>query len=223
MDDTHKQEVLTILRWLKDGPPGAIPVVQHGRQIASLVALTWRDVDEASSITLLAHWREQANPFFPAQFPVTFAGTRQWLIKQVLELPERLLFWVQVPGGEPIGHVGLFRFDFAAGTVEIDNIVRGREQIAPGVMTASVQTLCNWSFEALRMRALLLRVMSDNVRAIRLYRRCGFEEVLRTPLTRVQEGDVVRWVEVEGDQRLPVMRYQVTMRLFPAQTARRAA
>jgi RimJ/RimL family protein N-acetyltransferase len=209
MDGTQ-QQVRTVLRWLKEGPPGAIPVEQEGRPAALLQAVGWRDAADAQAVDRLARWREQANPYFPAQFPVTHAGTRRWLVEQLLGAPERVLFWVKGADGAALGHLGLFRFDFARRTVEIDNVVRGVMGVAPGVMGAAVAGLCAWASEALDMAGLFLRVLADNDRALRLYERCGFAEVRRVPLRRVEEGDTVRWVEAEAAG--PAVRALVIMR-----------
>src|SRR5205823_1503819 len=119
--------------------------------------------------------------------------------------------------GLRVGHVGLFRFDFGGPSVEVDNVVRGVEGVAPGLMYAAVQALLGWTFGELGMTSASLRVMSDNARAIRLYERCGFREALRVPLVRREEGPVVRWVEADAGHRGPVERHFVTMRLLPGE------
>jgi RimJ/RimL family protein N-acetyltransferase len=110
-----------------------------------------------------------------------------------------------------VGHLGLFRFDFEDRSVELDNVVRGSEGTAVGVMTDSVNTLIEWGFASLGMETIFLRVLSDNTRAIQLYTRCGFRESMRVPLARVEVGDVIRWEEVDGTYRKPVSRYFVTL------------
>ncbi len=130
-----------------------------------------------------------------------------------MDLPDRLLFWVVAQSGQRIGHVGLFRFNYDLAQVEIDNIVRGESAVLPGVMEASVQALLNWTFQQLEISDVFLRVFSDNPRAIRLYERCGFRETMRMPLQRIADGDVVRWIEVDGSYRGEVSRYFVTMKL----------
>ena len=100
--------------------------------------------------------------------------------------------------GRPVGHVGLFRFDFDGRSVEVDNIVRGEEGVAPGVMQTAIAAMLDWAFDALGCEATTLRVMSDNDRAVKLYRRLGYEEIARVPLRREQEGAVVHWVEVDA-------------------------
>jgi RimJ/RimL family protein N-acetyltransferase len=218
MEQTCEERVLAVIAELKEGVRiPALPVTQYGRPIARLEPVTWRDARDDQAIGLLARWREAANVFFPSQFPVTVAGTQRWLMQQLLEVPDRLLLWVCGNDGKRLGHLGLFRFDFKTPTVEIDNVVRGLEGAVPGLMTAALETLLTWSFETLGMAEIYLRVLSDNVRALRLYERCGFREALRVPLARQEEGPVVRWVEVDSSYRGPVQRYFVSMRLLPGQ------
>jgi RimJ/RimL family protein N-acetyltransferase len=220
MTRSIKDKVLDTLWQLKQAVGCAamhLPVVQHGQTVARLEPVTWQDATRPEAVKLLAAWREAANPFFPAQFPVTLAGTQRWVVKQLLEVPDRLLFWVKGNDGTAVGHVGLFRFDWDARSVEIDNIVRGMQGALPGIIHASVQTLLQWTYEALHMDEVFLRVLSDNERAVKLYARCGFRETMRVPLARQQEGDVVHWVEVNSEYRQPVSRYFVTMRLTRAE------
>ena len=209
----HREKALEIIKRLKTGAvPGSSGLPAH--PLVKLQPVTWSDADQPSLVQRLAEWRKKANPFFPAQFPVTDEGTYRWLIKSTLEAPERLLFWAVSAAGEKVGHLGLFRFDFDDRTVELDNVVRGVDGVLPGLMQAAVEALMAWTFETLAMRAMYLRVLSDNDRALRLYQRCGFKETMRMPLVREQEGDVIRWVEAAADNRQPVSRYFVTMRLL---------
>ncbi|HKD36174.1 MAG TPA: GNAT family N-acetyltransferase [Pirellulales bacterium] len=216
MDAAYQEHVLSTIRDLKRAaPPSEICFAISGHDLcrANLEPVTWRDVDDAESIRLLAEWREAAQNSFPAIFPVSLEGTRRWLIKQVLELPDRMLFWVTSPQGQKIGHAGIYRVDFAERSLELDNVVRGVPGVIRGAMHSAVQAVLNWSFTTLGMQDVFLRVFSDNPRAILLYEHCRFRETMRMPLRREQEGNVVRWHEVDGNYRKPVERYFVTMHL----------
>lgn len=217
MEPLDPEKVLTLLSQCKQRPvlpEHAQLVRQNSRSIAWLLPVTWDDADCREAVALLADWRAAAAEAFPSQFPVTLLGTQGWLKQQVLEVPDRLLFWVTDLDGTRIGHVGLFRFDLGEGHIEIDNVVRGVPDVLPGVMQCSLRALLDWTFSKLAMNAVFLRVFSDNERALRLYDRCGFVETMRMPVARVVEGDVVRWVEVDGSYRRPVERYYLTMRLL---------
>jgi RimJ/RimL family protein N-acetyltransferase len=217
MNESLKERVLTTISRLKQpgaARDGSLAVHMGGGVPARLVPITWEDVDRPDSIELLARWRETAADAFPSQFPVTLDGTKRWLIHGLLEVPDRLLFWVTTSlEKKRIGHVGVFHYDFDDGGFEIDNIVRGVEGALPGIIYHSLQELLTWNFNVLGMCSARLRVFAHNDRAIRLYQRLGFRETMRMPLVRVQERDVVRWVEANGTYGQPVGRYFVTMGL----------
>ena len=212
--------VLSALRSFKvigPAPETTLPLMQMRKVVGRLEPVCWADCDRPETAMLLAKWREKANPFFPSQFPVTLEGTRRWLIKGVLEAPDRILFWVKTAQGRPVGHVGLFRFDFDQKSTEVDNIVRGEEGVMPGAMQAAVDALLGWTFTGLGVQATTLRVMSDNERAIKLYRRLGYQEIGRVPLKREEQGAVVHWLEQAAATGEPGERFFVTMRLTKAE------
>ncbi len=216
MDGTYRERVLSTIRNLKIASPRAgnwFAIFDRDECMTNLDPVTWADVDTPDSIQLLADWRQASQNSFPAIFPVSLDGTRRWLIEQVLETPDRLLFWVKSPEGKKIGHAGIFRIDFEEQNLELDNVVRGVSRVMRGAMYSSVQAILSWVFTTLEMHDVFLRVFSDNPRAIQLYEHCGFRETMRMPLCRVQQGDVVRWAEVDGDYRKSVDRYFVTMHL----------
>jgi RimJ/RimL family protein N-acetyltransferase len=222
MTTAMRERVLAMLRRFKEvgpGPDTTLSLPGGGR----LEVVSWADAQRPEATALLARWREKANPFFPSQFPVTLEGTHRWLVKGLLETADRILFWVKTVDARRVGHVGLFRFDFQGKSVEIDNIVRGEEGLAPGLMQAAITALLDWTFDALGCEATSLRVLSDNDRAIRLYRRLGYVEVARVPLVRKQEGPVVHWVEVDAAEGGAAARHFVTMRLPKAAWRARAA
>jgi RimJ/RimL family protein N-acetyltransferase len=217
MERLDAENVLSILARCKQGPvlpESALLVRQHGRSIGWLMPVTWDDVDSRTSVALLADWRRAAAEAFPSQFPVTLEGTQGWLREQVLAVPDRVLFWVADLDGNRVGHMGLFRFDADQGHIEIDNVVRGVADVLTGVMQSSLAALLEWTFSQLGMSAVFLRVFSDNERALRLYERSGFTETMRMPVARIEDGDLVRWVEVDGSYREPVQRYFVTLRFL---------
>ena len=230
MTTPMRDAVLATLRRFKEvgtAPETALLLAENGQSVGVLHPVAWVDAQQPEATALLAKWREKANPFFPSQFPVTLEGTHRWLVKGLLETADRILFWVKTADGRPVGHVGLYRFDFEKKSVEVDNIVRGEEGVLPGVMRTAIAAMLDWAFDALGVEATTLRVMSDNDRAIKLYRRLGYKEVARVPLMREQDGAVVHWVEVDRSVgEAATARYFVTMRLTKAEwraPSRRAA
>jgi RimJ/RimL family protein N-acetyltransferase len=175
--------------------------------------LTTLDTGRKPIITLLAKWRDKIQEWFPAQFKVTYEGTKKWLENGVIGTKDRILFMVEDKKGKPVGHVGLFRFNYIERACEIDNIVRGEDGVFKGAMFSACKTLLNWAFDSLGIEAAYLRVVSDNERAIALYEKLGYREIQRVPLVKLKEPGVTRWVEVIGRPYMEIKRYFVTMKL----------
>lgn len=159
-------------------------------------------------IDLLGRWRKENELFFLSQFPVTFERTQAWYHNHLLNKPDRLLFIIRT-AGVYVGHVGLFRFDYARKSCEIDNIVRG-EKSFPGIMGAAILAMMKWGREKLGIEEYTLKVLGDNDRAVRLYEKLGYEETGRIPLLRGNGKDGPEWTEApEGWAGTPERYYSV--------------
>lgn len=150
-----------------------IPIQRDNEVIGVLRVVSRASIKDFKEIARLATWRKRNEKWFPSQFRVTLAGTKRWASANLVEQPDRILFMIEDLSGEPIGHVGLYRFDFAHKSCEIDNVIRGKNGI-PGIMTAAVIALCQWGKSVLGVNYYTLRVCNDNTKAIALYKRCGF-------------------------------------------------
>lgn len=149
---------------------------------------------DARMIALLTRWRRENQHGFTKVFAVTEAGTAEWCRSQLVERPDRLLLFVADGAGRLVGHVGLSSFDFAAGTCEIDNIVRGEADAPRGVMAQAVRALLAWTARTLRPARIGLRTLADNTRALALYHRLGFVPRALHPLTWTLGPDFEEWV-----------------------------
>ncbi|MEI7498651.1 MAG: GNAT family N-acetyltransferase [Candidatus Falkowbacteria bacterium] len=161
---------------------------------------------------LMSEWRKKHEYWFQAQFSVSVERTTAWFRKKVIATEDRLLFMIMIDG-KYIGHVGLFRFDFDKATCEIDNIVRGEDQVYPGLIGDSVLALMQWGKETLGLKNYTLQTTSDNERALRLYQRLGFVETKRIPLIYQKTEEGGEWVEVPVGHNKPIERYDVFMEL----------
>jgi hypothetical protein len=148
MDGPNSASVFRLLRWMKEGPPGAIPITQGGRTLGCLTAVTWDDAGDLAVIDRLVSWHRPAFATLAGQFPVTPDGARQWLTRRVLADEGRALFWVRGVSGEPVGHVGLCGFDFHTGSVEACDVIAG-EPAAAWLVNAAISALGQWATEAL--------------------------------------------------------------------------
>jgi RimJ/RimL family protein N-acetyltransferase len=199
MSWTTERRIHAVFRQAKEQPSGwrtALPVILNGHQVARLEPVTAIDREQYPLIDLLSRWRESAKESFPTQFQVTLEGTRNWLTEKVLNVPDRILYWIRGDSdGVRLGHLGLFHLDAVAKSIELDNVLRGVPRIAPGLMEAAVKTLLRWATEDLGLDDASLRVFADNTRAVRLYERCGFHVSREIPLVKLEEPGLTRWVE----------------------------
>lgn len=191
-----------------------LPISANDEQVGRLRPATTSSLNNESEINLLVNWRISLQEWFPSQFKVTFDGTKNWLDKQVMQTNGRILFFVETNEGVPIGYAGLLGFNYKKRFCELEGIIRGVVDMAPGIMTHACNTLIKWAIEVLGIESIGLVAFSDNDKALNLYRRLGFSEMQRIPLMKVVVGnDVVRWVEVMGQPYYKVERYYVSMKL----------
>lgn len=192
LDQLKREEKLAI--------PPIIPIYHKKILLGYLRSVTKSTLDDTAEIKRLAVWRKKHEWWFPAQFKVTVPGTKKWLKERLLETKDRFLFMIETPSGVPLGHIGLFRFDFSQRACEIDNVVRGENHI-PGIMTHSIPALIHWARKYLKINKFFLEVFFDNKRAIQLYERCGFKPIKKIPLTKKIVSGRAEWVEVKDTEK----------------------
>lgn len=178
----------------------AIPLPQSG---GSLLPLAQLHTADDALISLLAEWRAAHQQAFPTRFPVTEEGTRSWLTKRLLEVPDRLLFLVVNRFGEKIGHLGLANAHSEDFSVEIDNVVRGKPDLSPGIMSEALCVLVDWSHKNLWPEKIVLRVFQDNEHALRFYTRNGFKAEAQIPLRRKTNGSTESYSELAPGDAAP--------------------
>lgn len=219
MDTDFPKNVLDRFARMKQTPvhrEDILPLDWYGVAGATLVPVTIADAEDPEAIARFARWREIGAEGFPSQFPVTLEGTANWAKKGLMDVPDRVLFWVMDPSGTPVGHAGFYRLNVEERGIEIDNIVRGDRGKYPGIMHAAVKALDAFAFDELGLSILQLHVFADNERALRLYQNCGFMEVARSSMVKKVNGPVVAWVEEEEFQPRAVKRDFVCMKLQKA-------
>lgn len=177
--------------------PQDVPIYNdQGRLVGYLQPLTQESVTQANA-ELLSKWRE-ANAFaFPSQFKITAQGTLHWLENAVINNPQRILFYVFSVKDKinPIGHLGLYSFNFRDNSGEIDNVIRGVKRGHKGLMSWALKALIRWFQIYLQPNQIYLRVFADNQRAIKYYQHCGFRKKELIPLRKKVTADSIAWEE----------------------------
>ena len=187
---------------LKDGAGYLLPVCELHAADEGLIAA-------------FAAWRAGNTEAFPSQFKVTAEGTAAWLRSRLLEVEDRLLFLVTDPFGKAVGHLGYANSLNERGEMEIDNVVRGVPGARPGIMTIAMQAALDWAEEMIGPRRIILRVFSDNPRAIAFYRNLGFQDGELLPLRKIEEGDSILFRPVAAEDKNPPDRHFMKMVYAP--------
>lgn len=192
--EDYKNSTLEKIKRLKHDTFGRTAVkCKYADGEFELILLTLECAKSRDMMDLLGRWRKENEHWYLSQFPVSIERTTTWFVEKVIDIADRMLFIIQI-SGRYIGHVGLFRFDLDRQTCEIDNILRG-ENDYPGIMGCAVRGMMSWAKSNLKLNGYSLKVLSDNQRAIKLYRNLGYQEVSRIPLIQVKGRDGLEWIE----------------------------
>lgn len=144
-------------------------------------------------LVVISEWRNRFVNSFLTEFHATPERTARWLVHTVGPNESKMLFMLDLPDGETIGHIGIDFINWETGHAEADSVVRGRD--APkGLMSDALKTLIAWADCQLGIISFGVRVRSDNS-ALAFYRKAGFKEINRIPLRRTDEPGMTRWTE----------------------------
>lgn len=94
-------------------------------------------------------------------------------------------------GERPVGRIGLNQFRRRDRTCAFYMYIGEPEFWGRGYARDAVMTLLAYAFERVDLRRVELWALADNDRAIRMYRRCGFQEEATLPERSWKEG---HWV-----------------------------
>jgi RimJ/RimL family protein N-acetyltransferase len=155
------------------------------------------EVLNESDVRCLTEWRNRFVTSFLTEFEATEGQTADWLAKSVYPDDSRILFMVDDAAHLTIGYMGISFIDWEIAYGEADSIVRGRAG-SRGIMTAALQTLLVWGRSQLGLNTIGVRVRSDNP-ALDFYRKFGFVEQKRVPLSRRADSSKLVWYEEPGN------------------------
>lgn len=161
-------------------------------------------------INELSNWRKENEFAYPAQFDITYEGTKKWLKNAVIDNDDRILFFIIDKLGNRIGHIGFANCNSDKSELEIDNVLRGSKTYDKGIMTLALKAIIDWAESILLVKRITLKVLSDNDHAIEFYKKNNFKEIDRLPLKKVVGENRIDWVdgcEKEADKYFIVMEY----------------
>jgi len=121
-------------------------------------------------------------------YPVTREGTLKWL-QEALHDRYRKLFLILGPDGTPIGDIDVHHIAWRSGEGELRIRIGEPPLWGRGYGTDAIRTLLRHLFQHGHLRRIYLRVLRDNHRAVRCYRKCGFRVEGRR-VERRQDGQL---------------------------------
>jgi RimJ/RimL family protein N-acetyltransferase len=167
-----------------------VPVLDDQKKtIGSLVPVGKWILEDADKVEAIRAWRQNAMRMFLTQFESTSERTRSYLRDLSIAEPDRLFFLSHDGSDRCVGHIGISAV--AAGSGELDNVMRGAAGGHLRLTYFSGLALLNWCFTKLDMSRCVLRVLSYNIKAIALYEEIGFSMAEQVPLRRVERDGMV--------------------------------
>jgi RimJ/RimL family protein N-acetyltransferase len=175
---------LTAIDRLKNTPQaGKLPICDsEGNVIGTLIPITVAMAYDESLLEDLCRWRAENMSNFLTVFEPTVAKTRDYLLRLSLPDPARILFVIHDDGGRRVGNIGLC--NVSETEAEVDNVIRGEPVTCSRFMLSVQSSLAGWVFNTLGLKLLYLKVLTDNLRAIKSYERAGFSITGRQPLMK---------------------------------------
>lgn len=210
---SRKPSYLTKIFHLKNRPGFLIPVKKYGDKLISLRVLTMEDMSNNRLVDKLSSWRRKHSYWFGGEFKITRSRTKKWIKELVVEKPDRILFVIEDQFGKYYGHLGFNRYRSFDNSCELDNVVRGEEEIS-GLMTDCVDKLVKWGLKNLPISKLFLITFGDNQRAINLYRRNGFKIIRKIPLALKKHNGETAWEVIKKGEKEKPGRFYVRMKYF---------
>jgi diamine N-acetyltransferase len=137
-----------------------------------------RPIEERDLVLMVEWWnRPEVWENFFNKFPLSHGGQLNWY--KTLFQNQHCLFLIieTIEGHRPIGTIGLDRIDHVNQSAEYGNLMIGNgESTGMGFAREATLLLLAYGFNRLNLNRIFLHVLTDNVRAIDLYKSCGFRE-----------------------------------------------
>jgi len=170
--------------------------ISEDRIVGYLVPVGNFLLQDNSLISDLMNWREQNTAAYPTKFTVTESGTKNWLLNQVVENPERLLFIVCDSTGSRIGILSLnFR---ANEKCEIENVIKVNSDNFELISTALL-TIENFVYEEIGLESCFTRVLKSNQNSANFYSDLSYEIVDEISLTESKDQDNLNLIPSDKD------------------------
>ena len=97
-----------------------------------------------------------------------------WIVSHNKNQNEIIFLIENMECNEVIGHVGLYNIDFRIRKAEFAILIAGEKNQGKGYGTICTKFMVDYAFNELNIRKITLSLLSDNIPALSLYKKCGF-------------------------------------------------
>jgi UDP-4-amino-4,6-dideoxy-N-acetyl-beta-L-altrosamine N-acetyltransferase len=131
---------------------------------------------EREDIPTFVRWFDdpEVRTFLMINSPISHAQEERWFDRKLNDKDSEL-FAIETLDGTHIGNIELFGFHRTHRWSELGVVLGEKAYWGQGYGSDAIRTLLRFAFEELNLHRVQLRVYEDNERAIRAYRKCGFE------------------------------------------------
>lgn len=142
-------------------------------------------------------WRKYSDPLYYHYNleKMNRAQKKEWYLKRKNN-PGMIYSAIENRKGVLLGFISLYDIEWSKGKARL-GIYFGSQYLDKGYGTEAIETLLPYYFDTMKFRELSLDVASINKRAIRCYRKCGFEHVR----TFFRRHDPRQSIDIFGDAR----------------------
>ena len=135
---------------------------------------------EKRDLEAILDWRnrDDARVWFKTSGKLSLESHQSWF-DNYLQRDDDFFFLIEA-GDQSVGQCAIYGIDHKTGAAEIGRFLAAPNWTGKGYIRRSCSALVRFGFEALDLSYLFLEVMERNVRAIDIYKRCGFREESRT-------------------------------------------
>lgn len=147
-----------------------------------LLPINYACIKDDDLILKLYEWREKNSFAYPSRTKTSIKSTKLWLEKSVLNNQNKILFRIINENLNLVGHIGLLIDEVEKSIIEIDNVLRGEDDLNKGIMGDSVLSLIEWAKNTLFPKEIILRVLKSNRNAIKFYKKLNFFKSDEYPL-----------------------------------------
>jgi RimJ/RimL family protein N-acetyltransferase len=125
--------------------------------------------------------------FMVVRYPLSLVEEESWW-EGFLDRKNDHIFAIEARDGTYIGNIGLHSLDWENRRAQLGIIIGEKAYWGKGYGSDAIEAMLGWAFSYLNLNRISLSVYAYNERAIRCYRKCGFQHEGTMRQARYSDG-----------------------------------